>query len=533
MQRNLPVRNLLMVDDEPQILNSLMRELRQEGYRIYTANDGPAGLDIVRNHDIGVVLSDQMMPQMGGIAFLEEVGRLKPDTIRIMLTAHGSFESASMAINRSNVFGYLTKPWHSEDLKTFLRRAFEHHDLIMENRRLQRLTEDQNEQLQVNMNMRQSIFNAIAEPLLLVDEYLDILVSNEAASVMLYNERSFDPGCTPLLQELTERYGETIARAIQHSVRDSSTERFRTEVNKVDFMVEEISIHPVPEKSRANTKAVLRIRDITEDKRTERKQYQQEKLESLGLLMTGLIHEINNPNNFIIFNIPTIREYTERLLSVAKNQAGLSPEPDFCGMPYEEFKEDLLRLIETLERGAKRIDETLLKLRSVTHERGIQRQYIAKPGEIIEKALSVCQSQIKKLINTLDIQIAGNLLPMSCDPDALEEILINILINAAQAGDKENSIVRLRAFAGKNWKNRLVVEIEDNGCGMDKKTKERIFEPFFTTRKYGAGLGMGLYRSKMLIDDLGGTISVTSRPKEGTTFRVVVPDMQGTCEACC
>ncbi len=147
MRSHAPVHNLLMVDDEPQILNSLKRELKQEGYRIYTANDGPAGLDIVRNHDIDVVLSDQMMPQMDGIEFLGEVGRLKPDAIRIMLTAHGSFESASMAINRSNVFGYLTKPWHSEDLKTFLRRAFEHHDLIMENRKLQRLTEDQNEQL--------------------------------------------------------------------------------------------------------------------------------------------------------------------------------------------------------------------------------------------------------------------------------------------------------------------------------------------------------------------------------------------------
>ena len=148
MQGRIPVRNLLIVDDEQQILNSLRRELKAEGYCIHTAENGRAGLEVIGASDIGVVLSDQMMPQMDGIAFLEEVKRRRPDAIRIMLTAHGSFDSASKAINRSNVFGYLTKPWHSEDLKAFLSRAFEHYELVMENRRLQRLTEEQNEQLQ-------------------------------------------------------------------------------------------------------------------------------------------------------------------------------------------------------------------------------------------------------------------------------------------------------------------------------------------------------------------------------------------------
>jgi len=147
MRAGEPVRNLLIVDDEPQILNSLKRELKQEGYGIHTAANGPAGLDVVRRHDIGVVLSDQMMPGMDGIAFLEEVKGIRPDAVRIILTGHGTFEYASKAINRSSVFGYLTKPWQPQELKTTIRRAFEHYEIVMENRRLQRLTEDQNEQL--------------------------------------------------------------------------------------------------------------------------------------------------------------------------------------------------------------------------------------------------------------------------------------------------------------------------------------------------------------------------------------------------
>ena len=147
MRKQSPLRNLLLVDDEPQILNSLKRELRDEGYRIHTAEGGQAGLDILKKHETGVVLSDQMMPGMDGIAFLEEARRLKPDAVRIMLTGHGTFESASKAINRSHVFGYLTKPWDAEDLKAKLRSAFEYYELVMENRRLLRLTEEQNAQL--------------------------------------------------------------------------------------------------------------------------------------------------------------------------------------------------------------------------------------------------------------------------------------------------------------------------------------------------------------------------------------------------
>ena len=188
MLAHAPLRNLLLVDDDPRILDSLKRTLRSEGYRIYTSENGRDGLDILKDNDIGVVLSDQMMPGMDGIAFLEEVRHLKPDTIRIMLTASNSFENASGAINRANVFGYLIKPWQTADLKAFLRRGFEHHELVAENRRLQRLTEEQNEHLHESRNMLQSVLDAISDPLVLVDEELDILLANREAFFRFWNK---------------------------------------------------------------------------------------------------------------------------------------------------------------------------------------------------------------------------------------------------------------------------------------------------------------------------------------------------------
>ena len=140
-------RALLIVDDEPNVISSLNRQLRHDGYTIYAANSGSAGLEQLKKNDIGVVLSDQMMPEMDGVAFLEAVKQQRPDTVRMLLTGQASLKNAMAAINRSQIFGYLTKPWSPEVLKGTIASAFEHYNLTVENKRLQQLTEEQNQQL--------------------------------------------------------------------------------------------------------------------------------------------------------------------------------------------------------------------------------------------------------------------------------------------------------------------------------------------------------------------------------------------------
>jgi len=146
--------NLLIVDDEPNVLSSLKRQLRHEDYTIYSANSGKVGLDLLKGHDIGVVVSDHMMPEMDGVTFLEHVKQQKPHVVRMLLTAYASLDNAIAAINRSQIFEYLKKPWSSEALKGAIARAFEHYNLIMENKRLQKLVQKQNEELRlINTNL--------------------------------------------------------------------------------------------------------------------------------------------------------------------------------------------------------------------------------------------------------------------------------------------------------------------------------------------------------------------------------------------
>jgi putative two-component system response regulator len=157
-------RSLLIVDDEPNTISTLKRQLRRESYFIYSANSGDAGLKFLKENDIGVVLSDLMMPKMDGITFLEIARQIKPDVVRILLTGYGTLKNAMDGINRSQVFGYLTKPWSPEALSGTIEGAFQHYNLVQENKRLQKLTEEQNKQLNiVNENLENLVHERTLE----------------------------------------------------------------------------------------------------------------------------------------------------------------------------------------------------------------------------------------------------------------------------------------------------------------------------------------------------------------------------------
>ncbi len=157
-------RTLLLVDDEKNILNSLKRLLRNEGYEIHCTTSAAEGLGIVEGKKIAVVVSDQMMPEMDGTTFLSRVRKIDAKTIRILLTGHGSLDDAIRAINQSNIFEYIEKPWDSERLKSSISKAFEFYEISFKNRQLTRLIKQQNGELkQINDTLEQLVRQRTSE----------------------------------------------------------------------------------------------------------------------------------------------------------------------------------------------------------------------------------------------------------------------------------------------------------------------------------------------------------------------------------
>jgi response regulator RpfG family c-di-GMP phosphodiesterase len=141
------VPTLLFVDDEPSILSSLQRLFRPKGYRILTAESGEAGLTILDEHPVDLVVSDMRMPKMDGAQFLEKVRQKTPETMRLLLTGYADVTSTINAINKGEIYRHISKPWDDNEIVLIVKKALEHKALRGENQRLLALTQQQNDEL--------------------------------------------------------------------------------------------------------------------------------------------------------------------------------------------------------------------------------------------------------------------------------------------------------------------------------------------------------------------------------------------------
>ncbi|MBI1910779.1 MAG: response regulator [Deltaproteobacteria bacterium] len=149
---------ILFVDDEKNILNSLVRLFRREGYNILTAEGGHEALELIARNKVDLVISDHRMPVMDGVEFLSKVKESSPDTIRFMLTGYAELKAVMAAINKGEVYRYITKPWNDEELKRTVEDAVEKINLLHENKRLHEVTKRQNALLvDLNKNLEKKV----------------------------------------------------------------------------------------------------------------------------------------------------------------------------------------------------------------------------------------------------------------------------------------------------------------------------------------------------------------------------------------
>lgn len=152
------LRTILLVDDEVNITSALKRTLRRDGYNILTANSGAEGLNLLTLHEVGVIISDQRMPQMTGVDFLRKVKVLYPKTFRMVLSGYTELESVTSAINEGAIYKFLTKPWDDEQLRENVREAFQRYEMEQENLRLARELQSANNKLSLlNLNLAQQV----------------------------------------------------------------------------------------------------------------------------------------------------------------------------------------------------------------------------------------------------------------------------------------------------------------------------------------------------------------------------------------
>jgi len=258
---------------------------------------------------------------------------------------------------------------------------------------------------------------------------------------------------------------------------------------------------------------------------------QSEKLASLGQLSAGVAHELNNPIGFVHSNLGTLAEYVRDVKSLLEKYASLEkrmPTDKPCRelvREIEGFKEriglqsmldDFDKIISESQEGAQRVKTIVQNLKDFAH-RDKGRLELADINKGIESTLNIVWNELKyKATVTKKL---GLIPEVECFPQQLNQVFMNLLVNAAQAIEEKGEITIKTYHSGKS----VVVEISDTGVGILHENLEHIFEPFFTTKEVGKGTGLGLSVVYGIIESHGGKIEVESEVGKGSTFRVILP----------
>ncbi len=257
------------------------------------------------------------------------------------------------------------------------------------------------------------------------------------------------------------------------------------------------------------------------------KMLQQEKMASIGQLAAGVAHEINNPMGFITSNLNTLEDYVndfsrfveledELIRSSGNEELSASHEALKKDLDLDFIIEDLKDLARESRDGAERVTNIVKALKSFS--RVDQASYKeADINECLQSTLEIVWNELKykATVNTE----YGNLPTTKCYPQQLNQVFMNLLINAGQAIEGHGEIT-IRTWAKDGF---IFVSVSDTGCGIPEEIQDRIFEPFFTTKEVGKGTGLGMSISYDIIKKHNGEIDVKSRPGEGTTFTIKLP----------
>jgi signal transduction histidine kinase len=535
--REYPV---LCVDDERENLRIFELSFRRE-FSIVTASNADEALEIINQHPVAIVLSDQRMPGMSGTDFLARVAQIDPKTIRVLVTAYGDVGTLESAINSGSIYRFVAKPWTPEEMRLTIRRGIEVYALDRER-----------DQLVRELTLLNHVSRSISQELD-TDSLLKILSSTiteefgyDSAGVLVMERgrsrlrwRCLDSADREVVRKLEEieisarsapRFFNSLSSGEIQAMSALEIEQYEPVIKQwlTEVAAEDTLVVPMCGRSGLEgalvvdnrrggssfssddctlleglaNQAVIAIENarLVEDLRRSREQVMRsERLGTLGTLAAGLAHEINNP-------LVSIRTF----LSMAPGKRRVADDEfwvDYHALAFEEV-ERIGRLVETMQRlgrdSVAKVGRELLDLEALSSQvvTLVQR-------EAASKNVSIHQEVCSGLTKYVGVR------------DQIHQLFLNLLLNAIYAA-REDGDVFIRIEEGAS-SGSVVLEVRDDGEGISDEDIERIFDPFFTTKGPDEGTGLGLMICHGIVSEHGGAIEVDSRLGGGAVFRVVLP----------
>ena len=482
---------VLIVDDDPQMLRTITDILRLNGYAPSGATTGLGGLELAATmeHSPAIALVDLSLPDMDGIEVVSRLHALSTLTQVVILTGNASVDSAVRAM-REQSYDYLIKPVQPDHLLATLERAGE--------RSYRRRAEEGMRESEERMRQ---IFAHVSDALFIVDDSGIIVDVNPAATTL--TGRSLEQlQSTPLADVLPELNSDDAAdgRSRLSASMPATTATRVLDIQSARF---------------APGVRVYTVRDLTKQRQLEEELAQSRKMDAIGQLAGGVAHDFNNL-------LTVIMSYSSLLLGDIE--------------PTDPRRQDVQEISDAAERAAALTGQLLaFSRKQVMHTRPIS----------VNTVVAGLEKMLRRLIGEdieLVISLGDPLHLVNADPGQLEQVIINLAVNARDAmhnGGKlrittSNAVLPAdsrgkRAEPSAN--GHVMVEVKDDGVGMTREIQQRIFEPFFTTKEQGKGTGLGLATVYGIVTQSGGEVRLHSELNRGTTFRIFFPALATAVES--
>ncbi|WGV28855.1 hybrid sensor histidine kinase/response regulator [Halotia branconii] len=332
-----------------------------------------------------------------------------------------------------------------------------------------------------------------------------------------------------------------------------------TESKTKGFFLGAVDYIPKPfaqEEVIARVRVHLRLKQLTEsleqqisDRTTALQQaqvqlVQKEKLSTLGELIAGIAHEMNNPISFITNNIPPLKEYIAGITELLLLYEQEYPNPTATvtnlieNLDLKFVLEDLTKILNSFQLGSERIQHLSTSLRSFSRSDS-DTKISADLHLGLDSTLMILQHRLKANGDRPRIEVMknyGKLPQVNCYIGEMNQVFMNLLANAIDAldeaimqGEMSYKIPRIEITTEINSQQMIVIEIADNGLGIPERLKKRLFEPLFTTKPVGKGTGLGLsIAHQIIVEKHNGTLEVNSQPGVGTEFKITIPTLSTT-----
>jgi len=550
--------NILIVDDLPENLQLLSDALLNLGYTVRSVTSGRMALKTVQVKRPDVILLDVKMPEMDGYQvckILKHNENFNSIPVIFLSALDDVFDKVTAF--KSGGIDYITKPFQIEEVVARLENqlTIQRQQWLLEQEVSQR--RETEEVLYHSRALLASVLNSSLDGVAAMEAVRDrttgdiedfrCLVANPVIARALGNRREDTIGklvvkrlLSHLDPELFDRFvnvvetGETLQQNFYYKSQQSSWFHF-VAVKLGDGFA--ITIRDIAARKKAEFQLQQQAESLEltlrELKRTQAQLIQSEKMSSIGNLVAGVAHEINNPVNFIHANLRPANEYFQDLLNLIKLYQEHFPEPptqissQIDAINLDFLKEDLLKLLNSMRIGTDRIREIVLSLRNFSrHDESEYKRVNIHQG--IDSTLMILQHRLKQTRENSEILVIkdyGQLPPIQCYSGQLNQVFMQLLNNAIDSVSAqcmgEQGEIKIKTQLLSN--NRISINISDNGLGIPQEIQSKLFDPFFTTKPVGKGTGLGLFIShQIVVNKHGGNLYCNSKIGQGAEFVVEI-----------